>query len=748
MGLHVHVGKLGRNVVRLGRGVSRSLSTGSASYLDSMRNIGILAHIDAGKTTVTERMLFFCGEVNSTGEVHDGDTVMDYLDQERERGITINSAATTFKWRESIFNLIDTPGHVDFTVEVERAVRVMDGAVAVIDAVAGVQAQTETVWGQAARYKVPRIAFVNKMDRDGANFIAAAKSLEKRLGALPLLTQLPCFRGDRLFRGVVNLLDGQLHIWSQEKGDRDFMSEPLMNSQDDDLLKVEALKYREELVEQLADLDEEFGDVYLERSMEAECGDLASHIELFPAEEIKPLLRKVTLNQYETRAVPVFCGSALKNTGVQLVMDGVVDYLPKPLVLQGETNFKALAFKVQHDTARGPLVFVRVYSGVLESRGVYHVISPQCKGAKKERANQVLRAFANDFEQVERVVEGDIGIVVGLKHTRTGDTITDTPKKTVTPLDTISIPAPVFSTALELETAADEPKLVQALNIMTRDDPSLSVVENEETGQLVLYGMGELHLEVAHNKLLRDFKVECEMGRVQVAYRETYLGEAQSTGVHQVAGADGSNSVTKLTLRVSPHEGGVNAPATVAIKKKAMVKHPESGELVALSEEQTEGISDGISKALNSGPILGYPLQGIAVELVESESEASPKTAASILQGAALRAMSNFMSTPEAVPNLLEPLVSIEIVVPDDYIGAVIGDLTNIRRGLVDDVQAQENVHGTRQKSIIYAKVPLEGLIGYSTAIRSTTAGEGSFSTNVDGYKLVTASELEKIKLI
>ena len=827
------------------RPCARALSGGGATpAVELIRNIGICAHIDAGKTTLSERVLFYSGESSAIGEVHDGDTVMDFLEQERERGITINSAAISFQWsspaapeRALSVNLIDTPGHVDFTVEVERSVRALDGAVACFDAVAGVQAQSETVWRQAQRYGVARIAFINKMDRVGADYRRAVAMIEQRFGAVALVTQLPLLDEEGALRGVVDLASMQVHVWDQQtKHAREWQRTPCSayewpqrNGSPKALAEVSAA--REALANRLSDVDDQFADQYLAALDEGK----------EPSEQqLRLAIRRATVRQSKTQAVPVLCGSALKNTGVQLLMDAVVDYLPDPAEAaleraglndeeqetadeaapqpaapapkapapgkkggaggkhvaptpphkqqpnqqqqqqqhrqqanqHNDKAMVALCFKVQHDPQRGPLSFVRVYRGVLEAKQQFHNVTALRQAersgsaaarerARKERANQLLRAFANEFESIDAIGTGDIGIIVGAKHVRTGDSLSSEPG--LVPLRGVQIPRPVFTASLELESAADEPKLLEALEILTRDDPSLVAVQDDETAQLLLSGMGELHLDIALSKLQRDFKLPCAFTRVRVAYRETLLGEAEAVGVFSPAlgGGDAARkdpNAMHVALRLSPHPGGINEPACIAVEGRpwslAGARAPKltfraGGDSEAaswqLKVDQFHALAAGALDALKRGPTLGYPVQGVMVEVLEEDSQGPAAGAPDHLRAAAAMAVLKVLQHHKAaaLPALIEPKAKVQVSCPDRFVGPVISDLTSARRAMVQDV-VSEAAPGppaagsfSQARSTVHAAVPLEGLLGYSTALRSMTAGEASFEITVDGYTLV-----------
>lgn len=794
-----------------------------------LRNVGVLAHIDHGKTTLTERMLFYSGELASIGEVHDGDTVMDYMDQERERGITINSAAISLPWNGHTINLIDTPGHVDFTLEVERSVRALDGAVALFDAVSGVQAQSETVWRQAARYAVPRIAFINKMDRMGADFERVLSMLRSKFGVVPLVTQVPRLASDDTFLGCVDLLDMSVLSWDQaDKQTKEYERVPLRAIPDEDLLRPtreECWVAREALAEQLCNVDEEFADMYLEAMDQQEKVD--DILDLLPAAAFRSAIRAATLRQYENMAVPVLCGSALKNSGVQPLLDAVAAYLPDPdeaaankpssiALLEasedmvkstskkkkkqkkkktaknrdGDTGTLALAFKVQHDQKRGALVFVRVYHGEFVPGKMYFNL----RSGKRERANRLLRAYADEFETIDRIGAGDIGILLGVKNARTGDTISEENDPSQA-LRGVQVPPPVFTASLELESSADEAKLSEALAILTRDDPSLILTQDEEMGQLLLSGMGELHLEVALAKLQRDFKIPCDYSKVRVAYRETLLGAHFASATYAPGGGGGDDpqglelasaeNAAKVTLHVSPLPDGFSKPARLVVVDSAEELDDDDEDLDGcedddddddddnddddldirfqtpsndgeggswvLRTDQAEGLCSGIRGALEQGPILGFPVQGVRIAIIADACEAPQTATRATLRAAGARAVRSLLSESNAdnvIATLLEPQAKVTISCPDDAIGAVIGDLTNVRRGLVEGVEAEPSDYDgvVQKRSTIEAAVPLEGLLGYSTGIRTLTSGEGYFSLHVDSYSQVQASELQRIK--
>jgi len=791
---------------------------------DKLRNVGILAHIDAGKTTVTERMLFYSGELSSVGEVHDGDTMMDFMDQERERGITINSAATTFRWNKHTMNLIDTPGHVDFTVEVERAVRALDGAVALFDAVAGVQAQTETVWRQASRYGVPRIGYVNKMDRPGASFERTAKVIAQRFGTEVLPVQLPVHDSNGNFKGVIDVITQELFVFDQEdKLTTTFEEVPLYKAANLglDVDVVQVMAARAELLDRLAGLDIEFGELYLDAMIEDP--NLGSPMKAFPNDVVRAAIRRATLNQHESKAMPLLCGSALKNTAVQPLMDAIIHYLPNPIEAEelkqrqrdeelalikslsgpeapaeevsGDAGAEkgekkkgkakksksknknksksqaeavpkdlsnaatALVFKVQNDPQRGPLCFVRVYKGQFDAKKSYYNLSAVNKKGKpaQERAQQLLRAYANEYDMLDSISEGDIAIITGLKQARTGDTICSDPNGEQ--LMGVQIPPPVFTASIEIDSPSEEAKLNDALAILTRDDPSLTVNNDEETGQLLLSGMGELHLEVSLTKLQRDFGIDCEFSRVRVAYRETLSSETEGTGSFTPrVGASEDDSVAAdgatVTIRILPHPAGVDTPITFAnddfsSENGMSFEVPGGGPESAweLSPEQETGVKSGILSALNRGPLLGYPMLGVEVEVLSTKSFAPPSASLDTLRAAGSLAVKRALESQNVAPQLLEPKAKLLISCPDDHIGSVIGELTGSRRALVEDVSPEGSLFDGDQlsRSQITATVPLEGVLGYSTALRSLTSGDATFSIQVDGYVPLSQQQLDKI---
>ncbi len=681
--------------------------------IERMRNIGIMAHIDAGKTTTTERILYYCGRTYKLGEVDEGTAVMDWMAQEQERGITITSAATTCEWQDCQINIIDTPGHVDFTAEVERSLRVLDGAVAIFDAVAGVQPQTEAVWRQADKYRVPRICFINKMDRVGADFFRAVETIVRRLKCRPVPVQIPVGAEDE-FKGVVDLVSMRARLWREET----------LGAQYDDVeipaeLAAQARRCREKLIEAVAESD----DVLFERYV---------HAQPIGEEDLKAGLRRATLAQ---KVFPVLCGAAFKNKGVQNLLDAVVDYLPSPAEVppvEGEAiddpsrtlfrqaseeePFAALIFKIMTDPYVGQLAFLRVYSGTLSSGDtVYNV----AKG-RAERIGRLVRMHANKREELQDVCAGDIAAAVGLKTVSTGDTICDQRNPIV--LESIDFPNPVVQVAVEPRTKADQDKLGLAISKLVQEDPTLRIFTDAETGQTILSGMGELHLEVVIDRMQREFGVTANVGKPQVAYRETVraVAEAQGRYVRQTGGHGQYGDVT-IRLEPLPAGGGFRFESAVA-----------GG---AVPREFIPAIERGVAEALEGGVLAGYPMADVKVTLLNGSyhevdsSELSFKIAGSL----ALRA-----AAKKAQPVLLEPIMSLEVVMPEEYMGDVIADLSS-RRGRIAGIQ----LRGTSQ--IIRARVPLKEMFGYATEMRSRTQGRGSFTMHFGRYEEVPASIAEEI---
>lgn len=677
--------------------------------LERVRNMGIAAHIDAGKTTTTERILFYSGVVHKIGEVHDGTAVTDWMAQERERGITITAAAISTNWREHQINIIDTPGHVDFTIEVERSMRVLDGVIAVFCSVGGVQPQSETVWRQADRYKVPRIAFVNKMDRTGANFFKVYQQLRDRLRANAVAIQLP-IGSEGEFRGIVDLVRMRAKIYNNDLGtDIEETEIPA------EMMEV-AGEYRAKLIESVAETD----DVLTEKYLEGE--------ELTEA-EIATALRKGTI---DGTIVPVLCGSAFKNKGVQLLLDAVVDYLPAPIdvpAIEGtlpdgevvarkaddEEPFSALAFKIMSDPY-GRLTFIRVYSGVLK-KGSYILNSSK---NKKERISRLIVLKADDRIEVEEMRAGDLGAALGLKDTFTGDTLCDENKPVI--LESLYIPEPVISVAVEPKTKQDMEKLSKALQSLSEEDPTFRVSVDSETNQTVIAGMGELHLEILVDRMLREFKVEANVGAPQVAYRETIRKAVKAEGKF-IRQSGGKGQYGHVVIELEPAEAGSGFEFVSKIVGGAVPK-----EYIGPAEQ-------GMKEACESGILAGYPVIDLKVTMVDGSFHEvdSSEMAFKIAGSMALKE-----GVKKASPVMLEPMMKVEVEVPEDFIGDVIGDL-NSRRGQVEGMGTEEGI------SKVSAKVPLAEMFGYATDIRSKTQGRGIFSMEFSEYSEVPRNVAEAI---
>jgi elongation factor G len=682
--------------------------------LEKTRNIGIMAHIDAGKTTVTERILYYTGVTYKMGEVHEGTAVMDWMPQEQERGITITSAATTCVWNDFRINIIDTPGHVDFTIEVERSLRVLDGCVALFDAVAGVEPQSETVWRQADKYKVPRIAFVNKMDRMGADFVMCVNSMIERLGAVPVPVQIPVGKEDA-FRGTVDLIGMKAHIYDDESLGATFVESDIPQE-----LLPKALEYREKMVETLSDFD----DVIMEKYLSGE--EISSDI-------IVAALRKGTV---ELRITPVLCGSAFKNKGVQQLLDAIVAFLPCPTDIppirgiepdsgkevvrkvSSSEPFSALAFKIMTDPFVGQLTFMRVYSGTANA-GSY--IYNSTKDAK-ERVGRLLKMHANKREELKEIYAGDIVAAVGLKNTLTGDTLCDDNNPVI--LESMEFPEPVISVAIEPKTKVDQEKLSVALGKLAQEDPSFKVSYNEETGQTIISGMGELHLDIIVDRLLREFKVGANVGKPQVAYRETIRQKAKAEGKF-VRQSGGRGQFGHVHVEMEPVEPGSNF---------VFVNKIVGG---AVPREYISAVEKGAKEALESGVLAGYPVVDVKVTLYDGSyhevdsSEMAFKIAGSM-------AVKN--AATKAKPVLLEPIMGIEVVTPEEYMGDVIGDL-NSRRGKIQTMTQRSNVR------VVAAQVPLSSMFGYATDLRSKTQGRATYTMQFSHYEDVPKNISEDIVL-
>ncbi|MBI0581013.1 elongation factor G [Neobacillus cucumis] len=680
--------------------------------LENTRNIGIMAHIDAGKTTTTERVLYYTGKIHKIGETHEGASQMDWMEQEQERGITITSAATTAQWHGHRVNIIDTPGHVDFTVEVERSLRVLDGAVAVLDAQSGVEPQTETVWRQATTYGVPRVVFVNKMDKIGADFLYSLGTLHDRLQANAHAIQLPIGAEDQ-FEAIIDLVEMNAVFYGNDLGtDIEVREIPEEH-------RAQAEEYREKLVEAVAELDEELMEKYLGG-------------EEITKEELKAAIRKGTVN---VEFYPVICGSAFKNKGVQLMLDAVIDYLPSPLdvpAIKGhavddedevlerhssdEEPFAALAFKVMTDPYVGKLTFFRVYSGTLES-GSY--VQNSTKG-KRERIGRILQMHANSRQEISKVYAGDIAAAVGLKDTTTGDTLCD--DKNLVILESMQFPEPVIQLSVEPKSKADQDKMTTALQKLQEEDPTFRAHTDQETGQVIIAGMGELHLDIIVDRMRREFKVEANVGAPQVAYRETFRASAQVEGKF-ARQSGGRGQYGHVWIEFSPNEEG----------KGFEFENGIVGGVVP--REYIPAVQAGLEDALDRGVLAGYPLVDIKARLFDGSyhdvdsSEMAFKIAASM-------ALKNAAS--KCQPVILEPMMRVEVVIPEEYLGDIMGQIT-ARRGRVEGMEARGNAQ------VVRAMVPLSEMFGYATALRSSTQGRGVFSMHFDHYEEVPKSVSEEI---
>jgi elongation factor G len=680
--------------------------------LERTRNIGIMAHIDAGKTTTTERILFYTGVTYKMGEVHEGTTTMDWMEQEQERGITITSAATTCFWKDHRINIIDTPGHVDFTVEVERSLRVLDGAVAVFCGVGGVEPQSETVWRQADKYGVPRIAFVNKMDRIGADFPHVLEMMKDRLAARPIALQVPIGAEDR-FRGVVDVLRERALVWDGDDLGQSYREEEVPES-----LRELAAAYRELAIEAAADVDEELMARYLE-------GQPIS------PESLAKGLREATLR---LRAVPVLCGSAFRNKGVQPLLDAVVDYLPSPLDVKpvegkhpqkgdvlvrkpsDDEPLAALAFKIASDRHVGQLTYVRIYSGRMKTGD--QVLNAAT--GKKDRIGRLLQMHANKRQEIEEACAGDIVAVVGLKTVATGQTLCH-PQHPIL-LETIEFPEPVISIAVEAKTKADMDKLGSALSRLASEDPTFRVTTDPETGQTLISGMGELHLEIITDRLLREFGVSANVGRPQVAYKETITRTARAEGRY-IKQTGGAGEYGVVTIEVEPGTPGSGFSFENALKGQAIPR------------EFVPAIRHGCEEAAQSGELAGYPVVDVKVRLLDGQahdvdsSERSFKIAGSLAMREALR---------EGRPVLLEPLMAVEVVTPDDFVGVVQGDL-NARRGSITGLEARSGAQ------LVHAQVPLAEMFGYVNSLRSMTQGRATYTMQFSHYSQVPEERAREI---
>jgi len=680
--------------------------------LERCRNIGIMAHIDAGKTTTTERILFYTGRTHRIGEVHEGTATMDWMEQEQERGITITSAATTCVWRDIRINIIDTPGHVDFTAEVERSLRVLDGAVAVFDAVHGVQPQSEKVWRQADKYGVPRICFINKIDKMGADFEHAIDTIRKRLNAKPVAIQIPIGQEDK-FKGVVDLIAMKSIVWKDETMGAEYTVEEIPAE-----LKKKAEAFHTQLVETIAENDDDILHKFLEG-------------ENISPDELKASLRKSTI---ALKVFPVICGTAFKNKGVQPLLDAVVDFLPSPLDIPEVTGtnpdtgkpetrraddsqpFSALAFKIMTDSFVGQLTFIRVYSGMLESgTSVLNI-----RTGRSERIGRLLKMHANKREDISEILAGDICAVVGLKNVTTGDTICD--QKHPIALESIEFPEPVIAVAVEPKTKADQEKMGMALQKLAQEDPTFKVHTDPDSGQTIISGMGELHLEIIVDRMMREFKVEANVGKPQVAYRETIRKKAEAEGKY-IRQTGGRGQYGHAKIRIEPNEAGKGYEFINAITGGSIPK------------EYIKPVDQGIREALEGGVLAGYEMVDIKVELYDGSfhevdsNEMAFKIAGSMAFKEAAR---------RASPVLLEPVMSVEVVAPEDYAGTIMGDLSS-RRGRIEGMEHRAG------SQVIKAIVPLAEMFGYATHMRSSTQGRAEYSMHFARYEEAPRSVAEEI---
>ena len=697
--------------------------------IEKLRNIGMIAHIDAGKTTVTERVLFYTGVSHRIGEVHEGEAIMDWMAQEKERGITITSAATTCYWtpekylptkeeRENEYqiNIIDTPGHIDFTVEVQRSLRVLDGAVVIFDGVAGVEPQSETVWHQADKFNVPRICFINKLDRLGASFEKSFKSILQRLTPNAVAVNIPIGLEDN-HRGVIDLIKMKAYKFEGEYGEK------VVDFEIPEELKKEAEEKRNQLIEKIVEQDEKLMEKYLEEKEITE-------------KELKEVLRKAVINY---KLVPVFCGSALKNKGIQLLLDGIIDYLPSPIDLppvegfdvkdqnkritrksEDTEPFSALAFKIASDPYVGQLTYFRVYSGVLKA-GSY-VLNSSTK--EKERIGRLLRMHSNKREEIKEIYAGDIGSTVGLKNTSTGDTLCDPLHPII--LEKISFPEPVISIAVEPKSKADQEKLSLALKRLAEEDPTFKVKGDPETGQTIISGMGELHLEIIVDRMKREFNVEANVGKPQVAYKETIKKSAEAEGKY-IRQTGGRGQYGHVWIKIEPQERGKGFEFVDAIKGGV------------IPSEFIPAVEKGVKEAMEKGVLAGYPLTDIKVTLFDgSYHEVDSSEIAFKIAGSA--ALQDAAKKADLV--LLEPIMKLQVIVPEEFMGDVIGDI-NSKRGKIENIEDRDK--GEARIKVINGYVPLASMFGYATSLRSMTQGRGTFTMEFDHYEEVPSNIAQQI---
>ena len=679
--------------------------------LSDVRNIGIMAHIDAGKTTTTERILYYTGRSYKIGEVHDGAAVMDWMEQEQERGITITSAATSCTWKSKSINIIDTPGHVDFTVEVERSLRVLDGAVAVFCAVGGVEPQSETVWRQAEKYKIPRVAFVNKMDRVGADFERVVTMMEERLGTNPVVVQIPVGKESE-FEGIIDIIEKKMYVFDEETLGQEIIEKDIPDDYRDSFTAAHMV-----LIEKLADFDDGIMENFLDDTPVS-------------ATEIYRALRNATLN---LDLVPVLCGSAFKNKGIQPLLDSIIHYLPSPLDVpsivgegkngedisrKADTNekFVALIFKIMSDAFVENLAFIRIYSGILKVGD--KVFNPVKK--KKEKISKLIRLHANKREEVNSLKAGDIGAVIGLKFSTTGDTLCASGDYIV--LESMDFPEPVIGIAIEAKSKADEKKLTETLAKIALEDPSFKISKNEDTGQTIISGMGELHLEIIVDRLLNEFKAHANVGKPQVSYKETISVVAEGEGkFDQQTGAKGQYG--HVVIRITPLE------RTKGVIFESLVKDDQ------IPSEFLGAIEKGIRDSLDAGPLIGYPVTDIKVSLIGGSyvDDESTEMAFGISSAMAIRRV-----TAEAEPLLLEPIMSLEVTCPDEYLGDMMNDL-NSKRAKVVGVETSDGLQ------VVKAHAPLAQMFGYSTSLRSATQGRANFTMQFEKYDVVQQTRADEI---
>jgi elongation factor G len=684
--------------------------------IEKYRNIGIIAHIDAGKTTTTERVLFYTGISHKIGEVHEGEATMDWMEQEKERGITITSAATTCYWKDCQINIIDTPGHVDFTVEVERSLRVLDGGVVVFDGKEGVEPQSETVWRQADKYNVPRLCFINKIDKEGADFFFSLNSIENRLSPRAVAVQIPIGQRSE-FQGVVDLMEMKAVYFEGDKGEK------VREEEIPAKMQKEAKEWREKMVEKIAETDDKLTEKFLGG-------------EEISVSELKAALRKAVI---QGKLFPVYCGSALKNKGIQPILDGVVDYLPSPVDIppakgidpktgaevkieaKDEAPFAALAFKIAIDPFVGQLTFFRVYSGIIKA-GSYVLNSTK---GEKERVGRILRMHANHREEMQEIYAGGIGALVGMKYTTTGDTLCDPEKPVI--LESITFPEPVISIAIEPKTKADQEKMGMALKKLSVEDPTFRVRTDEETGQTIISGMGELHLDIIVDRMKREFKVEGNVGRPQVAYRETIKKSAEAEGKY-IRQSGGRGQYGHCWLRLEPNEKGEGFEFINEIK----------GGIIP--QEYIPAIQKGVKEALDRGVVAGYPLVDIKVTVYDgSYHEVDSSEAAFKIAGS----MALQEGVKRADPVILEPIMKVEVVSPEQFMGDIVGDI-NAKRGQIQEIE--DRGEGNARVKVIKALVPLASMFGYATQLRSMSQGRASYNMEFDHYEEVPRNIAEEIK--